>query len=132
VESRHPDQPPAADLPHAPLGINALAEAAALRVENRLPMRQVCSVLGRSGLRLCAAAVAKQLQRLGRWLGGEYDRIKQRLRRSASVNAGAHAWAVLASVLRTAKQQGRNLVDTLKELMTRHWAGQEPGLLTAE
>src|SRR5215207_988100 len=28
VESRHPEQPPAADLPHAQLGVNALAEAA--------------------------------------------------------------------------------------------------------
>ena len=57
VESRHPQQPPPADLPHARLGVNALAEAAALRVEDRLPVRQVCSVLARSGLRLCAGAV---------------------------------------------------------------------------
>src|SRR5215208_2049939 len=71
VESRHPDQPPAADLPHAQLGPAALAEAAALRVEDRLPMRRVCAVPGRSGLRLCAGAVAAQVQRLGRWLGGE-------------------------------------------------------------
>jgi hypothetical protein len=46
--------------------------------------------------------------------------------------AGAHAWAVLASVLRTAKQQGRDAVQTLKELMMRHWAGEEPGLLAAD
>ena len=92
VESRHPEQPPPADLPHARLGVNALAEAAALRVENRLPMRQVCSVLGRSGLRLCAGAVAKQVQTLARWLGGEYDCIKSRLRRSPSANVDETGW----------------------------------------
>jgi hypothetical protein len=92
VESRHPGQPPAADLPHAQLGVNALAEAAALRVENRLPMRQVCSVLARSGLRLCAGAVAKQAQTLARWLAGECEAIGLRLRRSPSVHADETGW----------------------------------------
>jgi hypothetical protein len=45
---------------------------------------------------------------------------------------GAHAWAVLASVVQTARQQGRDAAQTLKELMARHWAGREPGLLTAD
>ena len=45
---------------------------------------------------------------------------------------GAQSWAVVASVLRTAKQQGRDAVGTLKELMMRRWAGQEPGLLAAD
>jgi len=92
VETRHPRQPPPADLPHAQLGINALAEGAALRVDSRLPMRQVCAVLGRSGLRLCAGAVARQVQRLGRWLGGEYEHIKLRLRRSPSANVDETSW----------------------------------------
>lgn len=92
VESRHPQQPPPAGLPHAQLGINALAEAAVLRVENRLPMRQVSAVLGRRGLRLCAGGVAKQVQRLARWLGGEYDRIQLWLRRCASVHADETGW----------------------------------------
>jgi transposase len=92
VESRGPGQPPPSDLPHAQLGVNALAEAAALRVEDRLPMRRVCAVLGRSGLRLCAGAVAKQVQRLARWLGGEYGHIKLRLRRSASANVDETSW----------------------------------------
>lgn len=94
VETRHPGQPPACGrtLPHAVLGPTALAEAAALRVENRLPMRQVCSVLGRSGLRLCAGAVAGQVRRLGRWLGGEYEHIKLRLRRSGSANVDETGW----------------------------------------
>jgi transposase len=94
VETRHPDQPPASGrtLPHAQLGPAALAEAAALRVEDRLPMRRVCSVLARSGLRLCAGAVAKQVRRLGRWLGGEYEAIKLRVRRSASANVDETGW----------------------------------------
>jgi transposase len=92
VESRHPQQPPPADLPHAQLGPAALAEAAALRVENRLPMRQVGAVLGRRGLRLCAGAVARQVQRLARWLGGEYRHIQLRLRRSPSANVDETSW----------------------------------------
>ena len=68
VESRHPQQPPAADLPHAQLGINAaLAEAAALRVEDRLPMRTVCAVLGRSG---CGCAPPRSPRRCSGWRGG--------------------------------------------------------------
>jgi hypothetical protein len=41
VESRHPEQPPAANVPQAQLGINALVTAAILRVRHRLPFRQV-------------------------------------------------------------------------------------------
>lgn len=43
--------------------------------------------------------------------------------------AGADAWAAVASVLRTARQQGRDAADTLATLMTRAWAGKPPGLL---
>jgi transposase len=92
VESRRPEQPPPADLPHAQLGPGALAEAAALRVEDRLPMRRVCAVLARSGLRPCAAAVAAQVRRLARWLGGEYDALKLRLRRSRAVHFDETSW----------------------------------------
>jgi hypothetical protein len=45
---------------------------------------------------------------------------------------GADAWAVLASVLRTAGQQGRDGAGTLKQLMMRHWAEKEPGLLATD
>src|SRR5687767_12614231 len=90
VESRHPDQPPAGfrgEQPHAQLGLNALAAAAALRVEHRLPFRQVCAVLaGLSGLRVCAGAVARQLQRLARWLAGERERIKLAVRAAPAAN----------------------------------------------
>jgi len=41
VESRAQDQPPAADVPHAQLGLNALATAAVMRVCYRLPLRKI-------------------------------------------------------------------------------------------
>jgi hypothetical protein len=41
VESRAADQPPAADLPHAQLGLNTLATAAVMRVCCRMPLRQI-------------------------------------------------------------------------------------------
>ena len=44
VESRAPDQPPAANVPHGQLGIGALATAILLRVSHRLPFRQVARV----------------------------------------------------------------------------------------
>ena len=44
VESRAPEQPPAANIPHGQLGINALATAMVLRIVHRLPFRQVTGV----------------------------------------------------------------------------------------
>jgi transposase len=43
---------------------------------------------------------------------------------------GAKAWSILASVMRTAQQQGRDVLDTLKTLLKATWAGQNIGLLT--
>ena len=101
VRTRHPEQPPPAGLPHAQLGLNALATAAVLRADNRLPMRQVSAVLGHgSVLKVCAGAVARQVRRLARWLRGEYDAIRDRLRGSDVVGcdetggrvAGRNVW----------------------------------------
>lgn len=93
VESRAAGQPPRADLPQTQLGINALATAAVLRVENRLPFRQITQLLADTvGLNVCAGAVARQLQRLSRWLGGEYECLKVRLRSSKSVNGDETGW----------------------------------------
>jgi transposase len=76
IESRAEDQPPAADLPHGQLGINALATAAVMRVCYRLPLRQITQLFADlPGLTLSPAAVCKQLGRLSRWLSGEYDRL---------------------------------------------------------
>lgn len=44
--------------------------------------------------------------------------------------AGAQAWAILASVMRTAEQQGRDVLDTLKTLLKAAWAGKNIALLT--
>jgi hypothetical protein len=93
VESRHAEQPPPANVPHAQLGVNALAAVGVLRLANRLPMRQVGNVLADlKRLKLCAGGISKQLQRLGCWLGGEWELIKRRLRGSEAVNADETTW----------------------------------------
>jgi hypothetical protein len=90
VESRAPDQPPAGfhgEQPHARLGLNALARAAVLHVENRLPLRQVAAVMAQaSGLKVSAGALARQAQRLAGWMAAEYERVKLALRASAVVH----------------------------------------------
>ena len=93
VESRAPEQPPAADVPHGQLGINALATAAVLRVVHRLPFGQVVRVLADlPRLTVSAGGVSKQLQRLGRWLDPYYERIKLALRASPRVNGDETGW----------------------------------------
>ncbi len=41
----------------------------------------------------------------------------------------AKAWAILASVMRTIQQHGRNVLETIKTLLKAEWAGEEPVLL---
>lgn len=43
--------------------------------------------------------------------------------------SGAQAWAILASVMRTAQQQGRDVVATIKDLLRASWAGNKSTLL---
>jgi len=93
VESRAPEQPPAADVPHGQLGLNALATAAVLRVAHRLPFGQVVAVLADlPGLTVSAGGVARQLQRLGDWLDPYYERVKLALRASPRVNGDETGW----------------------------------------
>jgi hypothetical protein len=40
-------------------------------------------------------------------------------------SSGAKARAILASVMRTAEQQGRDVFETIKTLMRAEWSGQE-------
>jgi transposase len=95
VESRGEDQPPAADLPHAQLGINALASAAVLRVCYRLPLRQICSLLALlPGLKVCPGAIVKQIKRLSKWLRKQYDAIKLALRAADVVHADETGWRI--------------------------------------
>ena len=93
VESRAPEQPPAANVPHAQLGLNALATAAVMRVCYRLPMRQITRLFKcLPGLSISPGAIVKQLQRLGAWLEKQYDRLKLALRLAGVVHADETGW----------------------------------------
>jgi transposase/cell division protein FtsB len=95
MESRAEDQPPAHDLPHAQLGINALATAAVMRVCYRLPLRQITRLfLHLPGLKLSPGAIVKQLRRLGQWLEGQYDRLKLVLRAAGVVHGDETGWRI--------------------------------------
>ncbi len=43
---------------------------------------------------------------------------------------GAKAWSILAGVMRTAEQQGRDVLKTIKTLLKAEWAGKDIALLT--
>lgn len=93
VESRAAEQPPAANLPHGQLGVNALAMAATLRIVHRLPLRHVSRVLADlPGLTVSPGGIARQLQRVGRWLAPCYERILLELRASPRVHADETGW----------------------------------------
>src|SRR5438270_1412867 len=87
VESRHPQQPPPADLPHAQLGLKALATAAVLKHDAGLPYRKISRLLDDlCGLRVSPGALPKQMRRVGQWLGEPYERIKSALQESPVVH----------------------------------------------
>ena len=44
---------------------------------------------------------------------------------------GAQAWAMLASLLRTAGQQGKNLLETIKSMLIAAWAADKPPTMPA-
>jgi transposase len=93
VESRAAEQPPAADLPHAQLGLSTLATAAVMRVCYRLPLRQITRFFAQlPGLKISPGAIVKQLTRLGRWLGKQYDRLRLALRLAGVVHADETGW----------------------------------------
>lgn len=95
VESRAVDQPPAADLPHAQLGINALTTAAVLRIRYRLPFRQIAQLFADvPGLKLSPGAVVKQIRRLSQWLAGQYDALNLVLRAAEVVHADETGWRI--------------------------------------
>jgi len=93
VESRGEQQPPAADLPHAQLGLNALTTAAVMRVCYRLPLGQITSLYQQlPGLKISPGGISKQLVRLSGWLEGQYDRLKLSLRLAGVVHADETSW----------------------------------------
>jgi len=93
VESRAEEQPPAADVPHGQLGLNALATAAVMRVCYRMPLRQITRLFSHlPGIALSAGAIVKQLKRLGKWLEKQYHRLKLVLRAARVVHADETGW----------------------------------------
>jgi len=95
VESRAPEQPPAANVPHGQLGLNALATAMILRVRHRLPFRQIAQLLwDMPGLCISAAGLVKQIKRMAKWLDGKYQDLIRRMRASPHVHADETGWRI--------------------------------------
>jgi transposase len=95
IESRAPQQPPAASVPHGQLGLNALATAAILRVRHRLPFRQIAQLLkDMPGLSVCPGGLVKQIKRLAKWLDGKYQDLIRQMRASEHVHADETGWRI--------------------------------------
>jgi hypothetical protein len=95
VESRADEQPPAADLPHAQLGLSTLATAAVMRVCYRLPLRQVTALFQQLlSLRMSPGAVSRQLQRMSRWLAKQHERLKLSQRLAGVVHIDETGWRI--------------------------------------
>lgn len=93
VESRALEQPPPANIPHGQIGINALATAMLLRIAHRLPFRQVKQVfLDLPGFSISPGTVADQVQRVARWLEGDYEQLLLKLRCGNVVHADETSW----------------------------------------
>jgi transposase len=93
VESRGENQPPAADLPHAQLGLNALSTAMVMRVCYRLPLRQITRLfLQLPGLKISPGAIVKQIKRVAKWMEKQYHRLKLVLRAAGVVHADETGW----------------------------------------
>ena len=93
IESRAPEQPPAANVPHGQLGINALATAAILRVRHRLPFRQIAQLLkDMPGLSISAGGLVKQIKRLSRWLDEKFQDLIRQMRASPHVHVDETGW----------------------------------------
>jgi transposase-like protein len=95
IESKAPEQPPAANVPHGQLGINALATAAILRVRHRLPFRQIAQLLAdMPGLSISPGGLVKQIKRLSRWLDGKYQDLILQMRASEHVHVDETGWRI--------------------------------------
>jgi transposase len=95
IESKAPQQPPAANVPHGQLGINVLATAAILRVRHRLPFRQIAQLLkDMPGLSISPGGLVKQIKRLSRWLDGKYQDLIRQMRASEHVHVDETGWRI--------------------------------------
>lgn len=95
IESRAAEQPPAANVPHGQLGLNALVTAVILRVRHRLPYRQIAQLLSDlPGLYVSPGGIVKQVKRLARWLDEKYRDLIRRMRASPYVHADETGWRI--------------------------------------
>ncbi len=93
VESRAPEQPPAANIPHGQLGLNALATAITLRIAHRLPFRQVTRVFADlPELSVSPGAISHQVQRIAGWFDGDFEKLMIELRCAQYVHADETGW----------------------------------------
>jgi hypothetical protein len=93
VESRALEQPPAANIPHGQIGINALSTAMVLRIAHRLPFRQVKQIFGDlPSFSISPGTVADQVQRVAKWLEGDYEQLILKLRCAKVVHADETSW----------------------------------------
>jgi transposase len=93
IESRALEQPPPANIPHGQIGLNALATAMLLRIAHRLPFRQVRQIfLDLPGFSISPGTVADQVQRVARWLEGDYEQLLLKLRCGKVVHADETSW----------------------------------------
>lgn len=95
IESRAPEQPPAADVPHGQVGLNALAMAGLMRVGYRLPYALISQLMADlPGISISKGALAKQIARMGEWLEREYEQIHLFLRLAPTVHMDETGWRV--------------------------------------
>lgn len=95
VESRAMEQPPAANIPHGQLGLNALATAMMLRIAHRLPFRQIAAVFANlPELSVSPGAIARQVQRVAGWFDQDYEKLMLQLRCAPIVHADETGWRV--------------------------------------
>ncbi|HEX4125084.1 MAG TPA: IS66 family transposase [Tepidisphaeraceae bacterium] len=75
------------------VGLNALATAMVLRIVHRLPFRQVRQIfLDLPNFSISPGAVADQVQRVARWLEGNYEQTILKLRCANVVHADETGW----------------------------------------
>jgi transposase len=95
IESRAPEQPPAADVPHGQVGLNALAMAGLMRIGYRLPYELISQLMADlPGISISKGALARQITRMGRWLEKEYQQIRVFLQLAPAVHMDETSWRV--------------------------------------
>ena len=95
IETRAPEQPPAAEVPHGQLGLNALGMAAVMRAVYRMPFELISQLMADlPGITISKGGIAKQMQRMAGWMEKEYERIRILLHFSPAVHMDETSWRV--------------------------------------